>query len=86
MKIVAGNIEIGATSGFEDFIYEQDRKRAACRLKLSKVPNPEEMSVILGGPEVTLVDNSGGQISTFTGYNAVLECTLTLVKEPLSEE
>ena len=86
MKIVAGNIEIAATSGFEDFIYEQDRKRAACRLKLNVVPGSEELTALLSGQPLVLSDDHGGHISSFEGYNAVLDCTLTLVKETQTEQ
>ena len=86
MKVVAGNIEIAATSGFEDFIYEQDRKRAACRLKLNVVPGSEELAALLSGQPLILSDDHGGLISSFEGYNAVLDCTLTLVKETQTEQ
>ena len=79
MKIVAGELEIQVLGAFEDFLYEQDQKRPAFRMRFAMVLTNDEIAA-LNGQTLSLYDDSGRHISSFEGYNAVHECTLTLVK------
>ena len=80
MKIVAGEVEIQVLSAFEDYLYEQDQKRPALRIRFGKALTCEE-SGVLNGQSLVLVDDNGVQMKTFEGYNAIHECTMTLIKE-----
>jgi hypothetical protein len=85
MKIVAGEAEMQVMGAFEDFLYEQDQKRPALRIRLGKAPTWEESTALIGHTLV-LLDDNGAQIKTYEGYNAIQECTMTLIKETQAEQ
>lgn len=85
MKIIVGDMQMEVLSAFEDHLYQQDQSRPALRLRLAQ-PLTQEAAAALPGGAIILQDNGGEQIGTFEGYNAVHECTVTLIKENAGQE
>lgn len=85
MKIVAGELEIQVLGAFEDFLYEQDQKRPALRMRFGRLLSQDEMAA-LNGQAIALIDDTGAQIGSYEGYNTVHECIVTMVRASTVEQ
>lgn len=85
MKIVAGEMEIQVLGAFEDFLYEQDQKRPALRMRFGRMLSQDEMAA-LNGQTIALIDDTGAQIGSYEGYNTVHECIVTMVRVSTVEQ